>query len=244
MIRLPVKEPVVWVQLVYKLLALDQASKTYKVYLLTFPNGKKYCGYTSRELKKRWNNGNGYEKCPLVYKAIQKYGWNNVQKDLLFEFNTSEEGLNKEKEIIALYDLTNPNKGYNLHEGGKPVGSAPFLTEEGRKKLSEKSKARWQNPEYRAKMIEKAKQRHPTKECIEKGVAAARLVHLGKTPNNARPVYQLNKDTEEIIKDYPSASHAAKELCGDVTGCTNILQVCKGRRKTAYNYKWRFKENV
>ena len=42
----------------------------YKIYLLTFPNGKKYCGYTSQELEKRWNHGEGYKKCPLVYKAI------------------------------------------------------------------------------------------------------------------------------------------------------------------------------
>ena len=40
--------------------------KIYKVYLLTFPNNKKYCGYTSQELKNRWNNGRGYDKCPFL----------------------------------------------------------------------------------------------------------------------------------------------------------------------------------
>lgn len=44
--------------------------KKYKIYLLIFPNGKQYCGYTSQTLNHRWDNGNGYKKCPLVYKAI------------------------------------------------------------------------------------------------------------------------------------------------------------------------------
>ena len=59
--------------------------KKYKVYLFIFPNGKFYCGYTSQTLQRRWDNGNGYKKCPLVYKAIQKYGWDNITKKLIFD---------------------------------------------------------------------------------------------------------------------------------------------------------------
>jgi len=54
-----------------------------------------------------------------------------------------EEALNKEKEIIALYNLTNPKFGYNLDKGGKPQGASAHLTQEGRKKISENTKKMW-----------------------------------------------------------------------------------------------------
>lgn len=216
-------------------------TKKYKIYLLTFPNNKKYCGYTSQELTKRWNNGSGYQKCPLVYKAILKYGWDNVKKELLYSFDSAEEALQKEKEMISKLNLTNPEFGYNLHPGGKPVGASSFLTEEGRKKISETHKKYWSNPEYRAKMLEKRKNQRPSELCIKKGIAAAALAHKGKIPKNAKPVLQLDLKTSQIIAEYPSATHASLAIKGEPSGATNILKVCKGQRKSAYNYKWRFK---
>lgn len=214
--------------------------KTYKVYLLTFPNGKKYCGFTSRKLERRWDNGNGYQKCPLVYKAIQKYGWDNVKKELLYEFETEEEGLNKEKEVIKEMQLTNPEYGYNLHEGGLPHGSANFLTEEGRRRISEASKKRWADPEYHQRMVEKAKLHPPSKLCLERSKIASAKAHTGVTPTNATPVDQLDPNTLELIASFPSASHASKALIGNNGGCTNILKVCKGQRGSAYGQKWRY----
>jgi predicted GIY-YIG superfamily endonuclease len=48
--------------------------KYFSVYLFTFTNGKFYCGITSKRPERRWQKGEGYKKCPLVYKAIKKYG--------------------------------------------------------------------------------------------------------------------------------------------------------------------------
>ena len=81
--------------------------KKFKVYLFTFPNGKQYCGFTSQSLSKRWNNGNGYQKCPLVWRAIQKYGWENITKTIIFSSENKELALEKEKECIAQLKLTN-----------------------------------------------------------------------------------------------------------------------------------------
>jgi hypothetical protein len=55
-------------------------------------------------------------------------------------------------------------------------------------------------------------------------------------------VFQIDKDTNQIIKSFISATEASLELIGKKDGCSNILNVCKGKRKTAYGYKWRFKE--
>lgn len=215
--------------------------KKYKVYLLTFPNNKHYCGFTGRELNKRFNGGYGYKKCPLVWKAIQKYGWDNITKEVIFDSDDKNIALNKEREIIKKMHLQNPQFGYNIDQGGKPTGTSSYLTESGRKALSEKTKARWANPDFKQKMSEKAKLHPPTRKCIEKGVAAAAEKHRGQPAHNRQPVYQLELKTEKIINSFPSASDASKALIGESSGCTNILKVCKNQRKNAYGYGWRIK---
>ena len=58
---------------------------------------------------------------------------------------------------------------------------------------------------------------------------------LRYTKNNRKVAqYDLN---DNIIKTYKSIMTVAKKL--DVDG-THIIDVCKGRRKTAYGYKWRY----
>ncbi len=51
-----------------------------------------------------------------------------------------------------------------------------------------------------------------------------------------QPIYQLNKDTLEIIKEYPSCA-ATKE---DGFRSENVNHVCRGQKKTHKNYKWCF----
>lgn len=52
-----------------------------------------------------------------------------------------------------------------------------------------------------------------------------------------RKVLQLDKDTEEIIQIYNSASEAAKKLHCD---SSSIQKVCRGKRKTCAGYKWKY----
>lgn len=216
--------------------------KNYTIYLLTSPSGKKYCGYTSQPVNHRWDNGNGYKKCPAIWHAIQKYGWENFKKEIIFQTTNQDLAFKKEKEIIAKLQLQNPNYGYNIDEGGRPHGRTSYLTDEGRKKISETQKKLWANPDYRAHMIEQRKKHPPSQECREKGVKISADLRRGKTPQNAQAVIQIDKDTNLEIAVYISASHASKNIIGEESGCSNILKVCKGKRKTAYGYKWRFKE--
>lgn len=90
------------------------------IYRYISPSGKSYIGQTINSLKVRAVNlisGNGYKKCSLFWKAIQKYGWPNFQVEILEE--TEIENLN-EQEIyyIAKYNSLAPN-GYNLTKGGE-----------------------------------------------------------------------------------------------------------------------------
>lgn len=61
-------------------------------------------------------------------------------------------------------------------------------------------------------------------------------VSLG--PTNKKAVYQINKQTKEIIKEYPSTS-STKE---DGFNPTNVGQVCRGEKKSHKGYIWKYKE--
>lgn len=99
-------------------------------------NGKKYVGLTSRtNAEKRWGpEGSGYKSCPYFWQAIQKYGWNNFEHLILMTDLTKEEASEKEKYYIKLWETTNPEKGYNLREGGL---DSYHLTENVKEKISD-----------------------------------------------------------------------------------------------------------
>lgn len=119
----------------------------YTIYMYTFPNGKKYIGKTKRTLYARQGEDlSGYKRCRLLWRAIQKYGAENIRTDILFYGElTDGESCEMERYYIALYK-TNANRysdpayGYNLTDGGDGVhGWKP--TEERRQILIEQMRA-------------------------------------------------------------------------------------------------------
>lgn len=115
--------------------------KRYIIYMHIFPNGKKYIGMTSKKPNQRWEGGTGYTKehQPVMYNAIQKYGWENVKHEILYRDLTYEEALDKEMELIAYYK-TNCKKygddfGYNMTDGGDG-NKGHTVSKEHRQKLS------------------------------------------------------------------------------------------------------------
>lgn len=94
----------------------------YTVYKHTCPNGKIYIGITKRNVEKRWLNGKGYERQPPFYNAILKYGWDNIDHEILFENLTKEEACEKEVEMIAYYKSHDRRYDYNDTIGGDNIG--------------------------------------------------------------------------------------------------------------------------
>lgn len=85
------------------------------IYLLKFPNGKHYVGRTKNTLEQRCTEHkaravHGHQH-PL-YHAINKYGWENVTKEVLCTATTHNELVLKELEFILQYDSL--SNGYNL----------------------------------------------------------------------------------------------------------------------------------
>lgn len=88
----------------------------WSVYKHTFPNGKVYIGITRLHGETRWAEGFGYEN-QYVFKPIVKYGWNNIQHEILFTDLTEKQALQMEKDLIGKYDSSNIEKGYNVSKG-------------------------------------------------------------------------------------------------------------------------------
>jgi len=84
------------------------------IYCYTSPSGKKYIGKTKTTLKERAkNNAKGYKGCSAFYNAIQKYGWENFEVEILEEVPL-EVLEDVEVEYILKYDTSNKEKGYNI----------------------------------------------------------------------------------------------------------------------------------
>lgn len=81
-------------------------------------NQKVYIGITN-DYKRRWAN-HGLENS-VISKAIQKYGKENFNFEILFKNVSLEEIDNLEKEQIKIYDCLVP-KGYNVDKGGRYNG--------------------------------------------------------------------------------------------------------------------------
>ena len=60
-------------------------------------------------------------------------------------------------------------------------------------------------------------------------------------------IKQLDKNTGELIQVFASAREAAKSLRPESPSpgvISHITDVCKGRRKTAYGYRWQYAEQL
>lgn len=122
---------------------------TYCVYMHTNKiNNKIYIGQTCQSVHRRWRNGDGYKDNPYFYNAIQKYGWDNFEHEIIASNLTVEEANKFESVLIEKLDTMNPSKGYNLQSGG-----ANFTVSElTRQKLSEAGKNRVVSDETKQKL--------------------------------------------------------------------------------------------
>lgn len=102
----------------YGIIPAKGGLQMFTVYKHTFPDKKVYIGQTAQNPKKRWKCGFGYINNDLFFRAIVKYGWDNIQHEILFDGLTKEEANTIEKEQIKLSKSNDPKYGYNIAAGG------------------------------------------------------------------------------------------------------------------------------
>lgn len=195
-------------------------NKTYTLYMHTAPNNKHYIGITSQDVKKRWRGGKGYKQNYYFYKAIKKYKWENMEHKILFENLSKEQAEKLEKEYIKRYKSNISEFGYNIESGGL-IAPQSLKSREKSSKTKKNSipwnKGKKMSIELRKKLSE-----------IKKGKG------LNKNLLNAIRMPIICLETQE---KYKSILDASKNTNINVS---NIARVCKGKRKTAGGYHWKY----
>ena len=210
---------------------------SYTVYIHKFPNGKVYIGITGQKPNRRWRNGEGYKnKQKLVYRAINKYGWDNIEHLILFKNLTHEEAEQKEIELIKSFKANNPQYGYNAESGGSTQKHLSGATKE---KLRQANLGKKHSADTRKKISEGNKgKRHLTEEQLKKMRAGRKyqfaIWNKGKTVDSGKHVTQYTKDGV-FVKEWINAHEAQQAL-----GIPHIYNVCNGKRKTAGGFVWRY----
>lgn len=206
---------------------MKELPKEYTVYKHTTPNGKIYIGITRMPVLKRWANGKGYRHNDHFNRAIEKYGWDNIKHEILYEGLTKYEASDKERELIAQYGTTDYNKGYNMDYGGC------FCDRK--------------TPETRAKMSKIMKGRKGTRPS-KKGLAALRKDKLEKWSRKEYREWATKRIRDgngvrvrcvETGKEYETMGDAARD-----TGANQsyIGMCCRGKAKISGGFHWEFVE--
>lgn len=113
---------------------------TYCIYMHTFPNGKRYIGQTCVKPEIRWRGGRRYSG--LMGRAVKKYGWENIKHEILCTDLSQDAANEAEIKLIAEYDTTNPNKGYNITVGGDGYRGTTH-TEKSKEIIRQKAREQW-----------------------------------------------------------------------------------------------------
>lgn len=135
----------------------------YIIYMHTSPSEKRYIGLTKQDLNSRWGkDGRRYERCTLFWRAIQKYGWENIKHEVLDYANSLAEANQKEKFYIEKYQTHDERYGYNCTSGGDGVEGWK-ATDEQKQKNSAAKKEMWKDPQMRTHLSAERKARGQTK---------------------------------------------------------------------------------
>lgn len=190
-------------------------------------NNKFYFGVTQQTLKKRWQQHkcNSNRKSYHLYNAIKKYGFKNFNIELVFEFNTKKEMLDKEIELISLHKTYDRMFGYNNSTGGESSRKGCKLTQEQKNKISEYQKKRIRKPhsEETKKAIGLANKNKIRSEEFKKRLSE---IKKGCEAKNKKKVilndeFIFNSITEASIKTGVGIS----SICNNIKGLSKTTKI-------------------
>ena len=192
-------------------------------------NGKIYIGQTVRTLEERLKEHMRKNKT-IIDKALNKYGIDNFEIEILCKCNDVNELNEKEIYYIKLYNSLIPN-GYNqCYGGGNTMGY--HHKDISKQKMSEHKKGKKtgvNNPFYGKTHSEETKKRFSEQRKGRK-LSQEWRDNIGKSQFK-KVLCVENNTIYESIKD-----------CGEKLGIepTHITRVCKGKGKTAKGYSFKY----
>lgn len=235
------------------------------VYIHVTPSNKVYVGITSQNPIRRWKNGLGYSKQVYFYRAILKYGWDNIKHEIIVSGISSKRAKYLEKYYIKVYQANNPSFGYNLTNGGEGTlgfhhsqksKDAMRMSHLGKKmlkvvvdRIASKNRGRKMSEESKRRMSEaKLKQSLETRQKISnakrgKTHSKTHCLNISKALKgrkniwNNKTVLQYSKQGI-FIKEWNTISEASRAL--NITP-SNITTCCKRKLKTAGGFIWKYK---
>lgn len=194
--------------------------------IINLLNNKKYIGSTCslrKRFRQHFNNLNKQKHSNIILqRAYNKYGSKHFGFIILERCeNVVSTLLNIEQKYINEFGDYNICKEAGTTRGVLHV--QPPMSEEGRKKIAESNRLRvW------------------SKESLLKKSESAKKCEHNLKQRKAVLQFDLNNN---FITEYESVS-AAGNAIGRRNGRISIKDCCRGRRKTAYNYKWRYKYDI
>lgn len=262
---------------------METYNDTYCVYVHTNKiNNKKYVGITihGNNPEKRWKHGNGYKAQKYFYRAIEKYGWDGFEHDIVASRLTEREAKRFEQLLIKKLNTRSNEFGYNCTDGGDGI-LGHHMTNESKEKRKEKMEKYLSDENYIQK-IRDASHKTPvvqfstnglfikaylsTKDaerCTGVSSAGISKCALGKTPSaggyiwvfvgneasidqrveryqssklRIEPIVQLTLDGL-FVAEFKSSAEAERHVVGNYK---NINAACRGKKITAYGYKWMY----
>lgn len=220
------------------------------IYCYISPSGKRYIGQTKTTLKERAKkNGKGYKGCKAFYKAIEKYGWENFEIEILQEVPLD---VLTETEIqnILYYDTLNPQKGYNIAlDAFQYLGSFNKITIYSYDKITGKFLEKFDSSADAERFFNVYHGTIRRVVNVENRSAVNRYWRSEKfdsiplpdlTQKNCKKVYMYDSKTGELINEFNSIREAAR-----ITGynrCTiqehvTRKNVTKGKNHTFTDFK-------
>ena len=222
--------------------------------MLKSPSGKIYIGQTIRPIEKRFkSHQHKNSACSAIYNAIQKYGWDNFEKDW---YECPDEDLNFDEELLVREMKTLSPDGYNLKEGG----DNGKMSKETKQKMSEAKLGKTLSDDHKQN-ISKAQIGHTVGEKTRHKIREARVGiprseqsrkrhsdsikceknhNFGKTGDKnitSKRVYKYALDGT-FINSFGSTEEAGRHL--NKKSGSLISRCALGKEKTAYGFKWSY----
>ena len=215
---------------------------SFTVYVHITPSDKRYVGITSTTTEHRWGkNGENYKHQPYFWKAIQKYGWDNIEHVVIATDLSEIEACKMEQQLISEYKSNISKFGYNISAGGESPfygikRNKTWCANIAKSMSGNLNRVHKNSPEERKRISNRmlgnnyGSRRHITDEYRQKA--------LESQPN--RVIIEQYTLDGKLVATYRSVNEAHK-----ITGIWNIAEASRenGRSKTAGGYIWARKGN-